>query len=99
MANRGYEAALHAMQAGIMMEQQLDREERGESWCTDTHKHARVGINSAMLECGAIVSLLVEKGIITREEFEIRLCDAVNEEVDQYERRLSLHFGKKITLV
>jgi len=63
-------------------------------------KHLRVGVNSAMVEHTALVKLLVEKGILTEEEYITSQADAMEAEVALYEERANrgnngpvLHFG------
>lgn len=61
-------------------------------------KHLRVGVNSAMVETSAIVTLLVDKGIFTMEEFQTYLTNGMNDEVEKYEARLKEHYGAVIKL-
>ena len=76
-----YLAAAHAMQTGVAFTMHQDAKE------TDP-KHLRVGINSAMVEHGALVGLLLEKGLITMEEYYKALADKMEEEVQTYAERL-----------
>lgn len=61
-------------------------------------KHLRVGVNSAMVETSAIVKLLVEKKIITQDEFAEALTAGMNAEADRYEVELTALLGRKVTL-
>lgn len=79
-----YLVALHAMQTGVALEMQ-----RGSN-ATDP-KHLRVGINSAMVENGVLVTLLVEKGVLIWDEWYCALADAMEREVATYEERLGCH--------
>lgn len=79
---RSYEEALHAMQAGVGVMSQ--REPNGE--CSP--KHLRVGVNSAMCSQAAVVSLLIEKGVFTLEEYAAELLAEVEREVERYEKRV-----------
>jgi hypothetical protein len=81
-----YHQACHAMQSGVAMEM-----ERGS---TDTMpKHLRVGLNSALCEHAALVRLLLEKNLITDEEYELALIAEMEREVARYEERLSTLMG------
>ena len=59
-------ALLHAIQSGVELLIQ-----KGESLATP--KHLRVGLNSAMSQHGALVKLMVQKGLLTEEEY-FRTC-------------------------
>ena len=84
----------HAMQTGVAYEI-----EKTPSNSATSPKHLRTGVNAAMVEHAALVELLVEKGIITLEEFLERNCAKMQEEVDKYEERLSKAYGGvKVTL-
>lgn len=61
-------------------------------------KHLRVGVNSAMADHGALVRLLVAKGVITDEEYVAAITEAVEQERDRYAAELSRAMGAKITL-
>lgn len=79
-----YEAALHAVQSGIAtkMAMGIDRE------CEP--KHLRVGVNSALVDTGTIVRLLVSKGVFTSEEFYAALAENMETEAAMYERALGV---------
>lgn len=79
-----YLAALHAMQSGVaFLNAAKDLEP----------KHLRVGVNAAMSDLGGLATLLIEKGIITRDEYEKALADAMEREADSYRQRLAEHYG------
>ena len=81
----------HAIQTGVKMEMELGSK--------DTEpKHLRVGVNMALLETGGIAKLLIDKGIITEEEYYDQMVKMMEIEVKNYEERLSSHYGTKITL-
>lgn len=63
-----------------------------------TLKHLRTGINSAMVDTAALTSLLIDKGVITEEEFFTSLVKAAERERGLYEQRLSTITGAKVTL-
>jgi len=76
----------HAAQTGVDYMIQFDKQQV-------TPKHLRVGINLAMVEHGALVALLMEKGIITEEEHWRALIKAMKAEVDQYQKIISRHMN------
>jgi hypothetical protein len=53
-------------------------------------KHLRVGVNAAMSDHGALVRLLIQKGIITHEEYSTAIADAMENEVQSYKDDLGL---------
>jgi len=88
-----YTQAAHAMQSGVAMMMNYN----------DSHepKHLRVGVNSAMIETSALVKLLIDKGLITYEEWAKVLADFMEAEVVSYERQINNVMGNpptKITL-
>lgn len=87
-----YCRAAHAMQSGVKFSAEL-----GIS-IDMTPKHLRTGVNSALVSNDALVTLLVEKGIITREEYSVALADAMEREVDRYTKILEHKLGKKVVL-
>lgn len=87
-----YLRAAHAMQSGVAMNMNYEPSE------TDP-KHMRVGVNSAMIEHAALVDVLVEKGLITHEEFFKSLADKMELEVRRYEATLEKRLGRKVTLL
>lgn len=89
-----YEALLHAMQTGVAMLMNYETKDPEHSF-----KHLRVGINSAFIDTGAIVLLLVKKGVITEEEHLEALIQLARNEVRLYTKKCSEVLGKPITLV
>lgn len=96
---RRYLDACHAMQTGVMYEMETAAL-RGARHESSEPKHLRAGINSAMVSHGALVKLLVEKGILTWDEYVTSQADAMEAEVVLYEERANrgnsgpvLHFG------
>lgn len=87
-----YLNALHAMQTGVAHSIERDFKE-------SDPKHLRVGINSALVSNGALVTLLIEKGLITEQEIERKLAEGMEAEVGRYEARLKESFGIDITLL
>lgn len=83
-----YRAAVHGMQSGVAA---LNSDE-----CSP--KHLRVGVNAAMVEHGALVELLIQKGLITRLEFMRSLVKFMEAEKADYEKKLSQKFGADVRL-
>ena len=92
-----YEARAHAMQSGVAMlmpERHRDPIEEVET----SPKHLRVGVNAAMSDHAALVGLLVAKGIITEAEYVDALIRQMQCEVDAYEARCQVRFGRPVKL-
>lgn len=86
-----YMSLAHAVQSGVAATMQVDPK-------STEPKHLRTGINLAMVEAGALATLLVGKGLVTEEEYLSAICTAVRAEKERYERDLSKHYGTTITL-
>lgn len=86
-----YLAAAHAVQSGVAMELNEDPK-------SGTPKHLRTGVNLTKVEHGALVRLLIKKGLITDEEYMAELVAGVEDEQRQYEERLSARYGRTIKL-
>jgi len=61
-------------------------------------KHLRVGINVALSDMGALVKLLIAKGVITQAEYEEAATEMMEREKQRYEAHLSDLLGSKVTL-
>lgn len=83
-----YKRAAHAMQSGVAL--QITRTPEA---AAIGDKHLRVGVNSAMVDSGALVRLLISKGLITEDEYLEKLADQMEEEVERYEDELKLPRG------
>jgi hypothetical protein len=95
---RRYEIAAHAVQAGVAME--MHDAPPTISGSAVSPKMLRTGINLAMVEHGALVRVLIAKGLFTEEEYVEQLVLGVEGEKRLYEERLSARFGgAKIDLV
>lgn len=77
-----YTSALHAMQSGVKVLQELGLSEE----CSP--KHLRIGVNSALIESGVLAKLLMNKGIITENEYLRTLAELTEADVLTYEKRL-----------
>lgn len=80
-----YEQALHGVQTGVAFEM-------SQGGKAHEPKHLRTGINSAMINDGAMTLLLIEKGIITEDEYMEAVRLVANNEVWRYQQ---LHPGVK----
>lgn len=88
---RRYGELLHAVQSGV----KFDHESGGQD---GSPKHLRTGINSALVDSGALAQLLQKKGIFTQEEYLEQLVESAEGEVKRYETLLAAKFGKPVTL-
>jgi len=96
-AQQRYLAAAHAMQSGVAGETAF-HQSKGERDTATEPKHLRVGVNTAKVDHGALVALLVSKGIITNLEYFETLADHMEAEQSRYEAHLSGLMGKPVTL-
>jgi hypothetical protein len=90
-----YPEAMQAVQTGIAYEIELE----GEAGAGCSPKHLRVGISSGAVSQAAIASLLIEKGIITLDEYMTALTVVANKEAKCYEEILSKKLGREIKLL
>lgn len=81
--------ASHAMQSGVAYSKDKTDQEP---------KHLRVGINVALSDQAGLARLLIDKGIITDEEYAKALADEMEREVERYEANLSEQYGAEIKL-
>lgn len=86
-----YETAGHAVQTGVAYDLERDP-------TSGTPKHLRVGINMAMSDQAGLVTLLIEKGVFTLEEYLTAVADSAEDEAKRYEQLLSNRYGKSIKL-
>jgi hypothetical protein len=89
-----YSALLHAMQSGVSTEQARGSDD-------GTPKHLRVGVNAAMSDHGALVGLLIAKGVFTDREYLEAITAGMQREVDSYRQRIADKLGvpiERITL-
>lgn len=76
---RRYAAAVHGIQTAILFEM----EKAGELQAGTTHKHLRVGVNSAMINDHAVATLLIAKGVFTQEEYDVQVMESAELELAQ----------------
>lgn len=91
MSNGIVETLAHAMQSGVAQTLFLDPS-------SGTPKHLRVGVNMALVEIGALATLLIEKGVFTRQEYDAILLKGLRQEVASYEASLSEAMGVNVKL-
>ena len=72
-----YRELAHAMQSGVAMMMNYNGTE-----CQP--KHLRVGVNAAMSDHGALVKLLIDKGVFTEDEYYDYLIEFMERERDSY---------------
>lgn len=77
------------MQTGVAWVDELEGQE----------KHLRVGLNSAMVDAGALAKLLITKGVFTEVEYWEALIEMMTLEVEKYQARMEARYpGTKIVL-
>lgn len=76
--NARYQRALHRMQSAIALEIQVLGEASAAS-----PKHLRVGLNSAFADQAALAGLLIERGVITREDYFDAIVHEAEAEADR----------------
>ena len=85
-----YLKALHAMQTGVKFK--ADKSDQ-------LPKHLRVGINVSLNDLGALAFLLVDKGVITAEEYSKAIADAMERKAYSYQQEIQKESKSKITLM
>ena len=86
-----YDEHALAMQAGV----------KAKAAYTDvetTNVSLRVGVNAAMVEHAALAGLLIEKGIITEDEYANAIAEAMFREKSRYEAELFKKHGVEVKL-
>lgn len=86
-----YLALAHAIQSGVAHSLQHGSKEA-------SPKHLRTGLNLAMVDIGALISLLVEKGVFTLDEFAEKQQELLEVEKGKYEKQLSAILGSQVRL-
>lgn len=81
-----YLDAVHAMQSGVAMKMNLQAAET-------TPKHLRVGVNAAMCDHTALARLLIDKGVITDDEYVAAIADEMERERERYQQWLAERIG------
>lgn len=88
-----YHAAAHAMQTGVKAAAHYEPSETAPA-------SLRVGVNTAHVSVAALTSLLIEKGIITLDEYTAANANQMETETEAYRVRLQTYLGgeTKVTL-
>jgi len=76
----------HAMQSGVTMEMNYNAS-------STQPEHLRVGTNNALVNCGALAQMLIDKGIVTELEYWTTVRDHMKREVDEYTERIRAYIG------
>lgn len=92
------EALRHAIQTGIMHEMERSYLHHLDENLKRAIKHLRTGLNCAMREHSTVVKLLIEKGIITEQEYFVTHLQELENEVKILEASLQKHFGITVKL-
>ena len=93
-----YLNAAHAMQSGVRFDMESDNLPADANKSATDPKSLRTGVNSAMIETAALAHLLIEKGLITSDEYIKSLVKFMEQEVELYEQRLAIKLGHPVTL-
>lgn len=81
-----YERAMHRGQSAIAFLLSLGSD-------MANPKHLRVGLNGAMADHGSLVRLLVQKGVITHDEYMTALVEGTEKEADDVVARARRESG------
>lgn len=85
-----YAAAAHRVQTAIAVLMSMHSE-----WSAMQPKHLRVGIDMTKSDAGGLATLLMEKGIITQDEYLRAIADAAEREADGYEKVVQVMLSNK----
>lgn len=84
-----YHRAAHAMQSAVAAEiQGTSIDHTGAN-----PKHLRVGINSCLVDTGAVAKLLVSRGVFTQLEYLTAIADAMEAEAERCAKRTRERLG------
>jgi hypothetical protein len=88
---RSYEQLGHAVQSGVAMEMELGSQ-------ASTPKHLRTGLDMRAADMEGLVTLLIEKGVFSTEEYAAAILASAEWEVARYEARLTRRLGRPVQL-
>ena len=80
-----YRRLAHAVQTGVACDHTLAGSQDG------TPKHLRTGLSCVMADLGSLGRLLIEKGVITHDEYYAAILDGMRQEVAAYEQRVNAY--------
>jgi hypothetical protein len=86
-----YVALGHAVQSGVAMEMELGSQ-------ASTPKHLRTGLDMRAADMEGLVTLLIEKGVFSTEEYAAAILASAEWEVARYEARLTRRLGRPVQL-
>lgn len=92
---------LHAVQTGIASILAFDTAAAGGQLPAESEaspKHLRVGASNAIISNGALLKALMDKGILTEDEFLDCYIKLLEEEVQSYEMQMEQRIGRKVSL-
>lgn len=93
------QALQHAMQTGVLVTLQRQMTNYISDFADVNAeliremKHLRVGINSALIETGALTKCLVDAGVITLADFMDARIELLQRDVESYEQKLGVKLG------
>jgi hypothetical protein len=88
-----YRNLAHAVQSGVAYTMEAIDPKQVEP------KHLRVGVNLALIDCGALALTLFRKGVVTELEYYTTLVELTQAEVIKYQDMLQHHYGRPVTLM
>lgn len=93
-------ALAHKIQTAVRFIMDLNEEAAlpEDRWETSP-KHLRVGVNNAMLEHGALVALLIEKGVIKYKDYLEAQVEFTEREIEMYKKTIKERTGKDVNLI
>lgn len=86
-----YLGLAHSLQSGVALQLELNP-------LIGTPKDLCTGLNKCMVETSALISLLVECGVITNVQFVKALVKGMTQEVQAFEHMLSHHYKSTVHL-
>lgn len=90
-----YEGATHGVQTAIKFRMETEQVEENKSFVG--RKHMRTGIDMSKADMLGLATLLIDKGIITPEEYMEAMRLAANNELAMHEDEANANGGPKIT--
>ncbi len=93
------EELLHKVQTAILFLRQYDLDHGiPEERMSTGPKHLRVGVDQALVEHGALVALLIEKGVIKYRDYMEAYIEFLERDVETYTKRLHATYGPNVNL-
>lgn len=97
-----YTAAAHALQSATKLQLDLDAAKPGPPMVvpetsSGSPKHLRVGLDLRAADHGALVRLLIEKGVFTEGEYLAAIADGAEREAREARDRASARLGAPVS--